>query len=293
MNANVVWDCRCVLGEGAVWHEADQTLYFVDIKRPAVHAYTPRTDNRRSWAMEEKIGWLVPRREGGWVAGFQTGVALLWLDNAPRVQWMHRLQAADSPLRLNDAKADASGCLWFGTMNNDDETRPEGRLYRLDPDHTLAVVDDGYCVTNGPCLSLDGRTLYHTDSVARTIYAYDIGPGRALSNKRAWKRIEGSEAEEGYPDGMCTDADGHLWVARWGAGCVTRLDGRGRETLRVRTGAPRTTNCCFGGPDLTDLYITSARIGLDDAALAQAPASGALLVAPAAGRGMLPHAFAG
>src|SRR5262245_59504056 len=293
MNATVVWDARCMLGEGVVWHQAEQMLYFVDIKNPADHCYSPASGAHRSWTMSEMIGWLVPRRSGGWIAGFKSGVASLMLDREPRVQWLHRLHDADSPLRLNDAKADAAGYLWFGTMNNEHEERPEGRLYRLDPDGALHVMADGYAVTNGPFFSPDGRTLYHTDSVQRTIYAFDVSADRALTNKRVWKRLQGTEDAEGYPDGMCTDSEGFVWVARWAAGCVTRLDPQGNEVMRIATGAPRTTNCCFGGSDLTDLYITSARIGLEPDALRAAPASGALLVARGAGRGFAPHAFGG
>ncbi|HMF29509.1 MAG TPA: SMP-30/gluconolactonase/LRE family protein [Candidatus Cybelea sp.] len=295
MNAEVVWDARCTLGEGVFWHQAEQKVYFVDIKNPAVHAFTPATGARQSWNMPEMIGWLVPRRSGGWIAGLKSGVAYLTLDGtgAPRVQWLHRLHDPDSPLRLNDAKADAAGYLWFGTMNNEHEERPEGRLYRLDPDGALHVMDDGYAVTNGPCFSPDGRTLYHTDSVQRTIYAFDVSADRTLSNKRVWKRLQGAEAAEGYPDGMCIDSEGFVWVARWAAGCVTRLDAQGNEVMRINTNAPRTTNCCFGGAALSDLYITSARVGLDEDALLAAPASGSLLVARRVARGTAPHAFGG
>jgi D-xylonolactonase len=293
MNATVVWDARCTLGEGVVWHAAGQTLYFVDIKNPAVHAYAPASGAQRSWTMPEMIGWLVPRRSGGWIAGFKSGVAALTLDDTPRLQWLHRLHDADSPLRLNDAKADPFGCLWFGTMNNADEQRPDGCLYRLDPDGSLHIMDTGYSVTNGPCFSPDGCTLYHTDSGRRTIYAFDVAVDRTISNKRVWKRLEGTTETEGYPDGMCTDSEGFLWVARWAAGCVTRLDREGNEVLRITTGAPRTTNCCFGGLGLADLYITSASIGLDPDALRAAPNSGALFVVRGVGRGFAPHAFGG
>lgn len=286
-----VWDAQCLLGEGCLWDEPRQRLLFVDIKQPAVLAWTPSTGRQQRWPMPEKIGWLVPRARGGWAVGLARGVAWLhWPDGTdeagpPQLDWIHRLHAPDSPMRLNDAKADASGRLWFGTMNNQDEQRPEGVLYRLDTDGSLHCVDEGYGVTNGPTLSLDGRTLYHTDSAARCIYAFDVDAAGGLHRKRVWKRIDGSESDEGYPDGMCTDAEDHLWVARWGAGCVTRLDPDGHEVSRLRTGAPRTTNCAFGGPDYRDLFITSAHIGLDAAARAAAPLSGGLFLAQGAGRG--------
>jgi sugar lactone lactonase YvrE len=297
--AECLWTPPCELGEGCVWDGAGQRLLFVDILQPALLAWTPASSERRRWAMPEMIGWLVPRARGGWVAGLASGVAALdWdaaaaPDAAPRLTWLHRLHAPGSPLRLNDAKADARGRLWFGSMNHLDHSRPDGCLYRLDTDGTLEVVDDGYGVSNGPTFSLDGRTLFHTDTVARCIYAFDVDAAGRLQRKRVWKRIEGPDTAEGHPDGMCTDAEDHLWVARWGAGCVTRLDPDGREAARVRTGAPHTTNCAFGGPDLADLYITSARVELDAAALAAAPRSGSLFVARGAGRGLAPGVFGG
>ena len=294
-----VWDARCVLGEGCVWDAPLQRLLFVDIKQPTVLALTPATGRRQRWPVPEKIGWLVPRERGGWVAGLASGVACLDWNHpsddtaAPTLTWLHHLHEPGSPMRLNDAKADSQGRLWFGTMNNRDERQAVGRFYRLDPDHTLHLVDEGYHVPNGPTFSRDGSTLFHTDSVERCIVAFDVDAGGELHRKRVWKRIEGSDAEEGYPDGMCTDAEDHLWVARWGAGCVTRLDPDGRETMRLHTGAPRTTNCAFGGPALSDLYITSACVGLDAAGLAAAPLSGGLFVARGAGRGAAPGVWRG
>lgn len=302
MPAQLAWDARCTLGEGCVWDAVRRRLLFVDIKQPAVLAYTPATGARQRWAMPDKLGWLVRRESGGWLAGFASGVALLrWADDeidtaadtAPQLTWLHRLHEPGSPMRLNDAKADAQGRLWFGTMNNEAESEPHGRFYRLDTDGSLHQVDDGYAVTNGPTFSLDGRTLFHTDSVARTIYAFDVAPDGSLQRKRVWKKIEGAESTEGYPDGMCTDAQDHLWVARWGAGCVTRLDPEGTEVSRLHTGAPHTSNCCFGGAGYTELYITSARVGLDEAALAAAPGSGALFVAREAGQGRAANAWRG
>lgn len=310
MPAQLAWDARCTLGEGCVWDAARQRLLFVDIKQPAVLAWTPATGRQQRWAMPDKIGWLVPRESGGWLAGFASGVALLrWADDErdgeihaegegaadtpAQLTWLHRLHEPGSPMRLNDAKADAQGRLWFGTMNNLAESETHGRLYRLDTDGSLHQVDEGYAVTNGPTFSHDGRTLFHTDSVARTIYAFDVAADGNLSAKRVWKKVEGPESTEGYPDGMCTDAEDHLWVARWGAGCVTRLDPDGMEVSRLHTGAPHTTNCCFGGAGYSELYITSARVGLDDAALAAAPHSGALFVARGAGQGRAAAAWRG
>jgi D-xylonolactonase len=297
LRAASVWNAHCLLGEGCLWDADRERLLFVDIKRPAIMAWTPSTGRRQHWPMPEMIGWLVPRARGGWIAGLASGVAWLVLDEEgatqPTLHWLHRLHDPDSPMRLNDAKADAQGRLWFGTMNNLDEHRRDGRLYRLDVDGTLHQVDEGYAVANGPTFSIDGRTLFHTDSVERCIYAFDVAADGSLQRKRVWLRVDGGYGENGFPDGMCTDGEDHLWVARWGAGCVTRLDPEGREVTRISTGAPLTTNCTFGGPALQDLYITSASVGLDEAARSTAPRSGALFVVPGAGSGLAPGIWRG
>ena len=294
--ATLLWDCRCRLGEGAVWNEADASIYFVDIKGREVLALTPATGRELRWQMPQLIGWLVPRRSGGWLAGFQRGVVALELgaDGEASFEPLHLLHDEASPMRLNDAKADAAGRLWFGSMNAEDETLPHGVFYRLAAASEATVpeaVDRGYAVTDGPTFSVDGRTLFHTDSGARTIYAFDVdaeGSG-ALSNKRIWVRFGD---DEGWPDGMTTDAEGCVWVAHWRGARVTRRDDAGRVIGRIDVPAPQVTNVAFGGDGYTDLFITTARIGLDAMALAAAPLAGGLFVARGAGRGMAPGSCA-
>ena len=237
------------------------------------------------------------RTPGTWLAGLQGGVARLRLDDGAEevsdLAWLHRLHDEASPMRLNDAKADAAGRLWFGTMDGEDEERPVGRLLRLSPgDAAPVAVDEGYRVTNGPTFSLDGRTMYHTDSAARTVYAFDVDAEGRPSNRRVWLQVEGDPAENGYPDGMTTDAEGRLWIARWGAGCVVQHAPDGRELRRVMTGAPHTTNVAFGGPGLHDLYITTARKNLADE-VADRSRSGALFVLAGAGTGRAPFRWGG
>jgi xylono-1,5-lactonase len=193
-------------------------------------------------------------------------------------------------VRLNDAKADARGRLWFGSMDGSDETRPAGRLYRLDTDGSLSVVDEGYCVTNGPTFSPDGRTLYHTDSALRRVYAFDLDDAGRLSRKRVW--LEFAD-DEGYPDGMTTDALGRVWIAHWGGARVTCRDpGDGRVLQTIALPVPQVTNVCFGGPGLRDLFVSSARRGLEGEALALAPLSGGLFRVAEVGQGLVVNAAA-
>ena len=289
MQTELVWDCGCQLGEGALWNAADASLYFVDIHGREVLAFTPATGAKRRWAVPQKIGWIVPRSNGGWIAGFQQGIAALTLEPHVAVEWLHVLHEADTPMRLNDAKADAAGRLWFGSMHVD-EVEPVGRFYRWVHGSAPAVVDEGYVVTNGPAFSPDGRTLYHTDSAAATIYAFDLSADSALSRKRSFAEFG---PYQGYPDGMATDVAGHVWVAHWAGSRVTERDAAGHVLKTLVVPAPHVTNAAFGGPALTDLYITTARHKLTDSALAQSPLSGGLFVARGVGPGRPPGVFAG
>jgi xylono-1,5-lactonase len=169
-----VWPLGCRLGEGVVWDAAKQSMFFVDIKGMAVHAYTPAKNAQRSWPMPEMIGWLVPRASGDWVAGFKSGVAALKLGQPSKIDWLHRLHKPGSPMRLNDAKADAQGRLWFGTMNGEDESQPVGVFHRLGADGQLSTQDRGYCVTTArpsaptaaPCSTPTARCARSTRSMS-------------------------------------------------------------------------------------------------------------------------------
>ena len=153
MSASVecVWSLACRLGEGLVWDEAKQSIFFVDIQGLAVHAWTPAKNAQRSWPMHEMIGWLVPRASGDWVAGFKIGVAALKLGKHSKIDWLHRLHKPNSPMRLNDAKADVQGRLWFGTMNGEDESQPVGQFHRLGADVAQLALylaaEDSHMVT--------------------------------------------------------------------------------------------------------------------------------------------------
>lgn len=291
MRAELAWDAGCKLGEGIVWNADDASVYFVDVTGQEVLAYTPAGGTTRRWPVPQKLGWVLPRCAGGWVAGFAEGPHALQLEPAVVATPLHRLHEPGSPMRLNDAKVDARGRLWFGTLNHGQEDRPDGRFYRWTPGGAPVEVDAGWQVTNGPAFSRDGRTLWHTDSVRATVFAYDLADDGSVSNRRAWLRFGDGE---GFPDGMTTDADGHLWIAHWAGGCVTQRDPHdGRVLRRIALPVPNVTNVAFGGPDLADLYVTTARAGLSPAARAAAPLSGGLFVVRGAGRGRLPDRFAG
>ena len=266
-----VWPAEAILGESVLWHSAQQCVYWVDIKRPAVHAYDPVSGKRSTWPMPEPIGCIAPRRVGGFIAGLKSGLALLDLDT-DGISPVANPEPDCPGNRFNDGKCDDRGRFWAGTMD-DAVVSPSGWLYRLDPNGRCQAMDGPYVCTNGPAFAPGFRTLYHTDTIGRTIYAFDLSREGMLSHRRVFARFG---PDDGYPDGMTTDRDGFVWVAHWGGWRVTRFAADGRIDSTIRLPVAQVTNCAFGGSDLGTLYITSAREGLDAAALARQPLAGGL-----------------
>ncbi len=296
LEARVLVDSACQLGEGVLWDAAGGRVLWVDILARRLHGLALAGGQGLDVELPQPCGWVLPcRTEGAWLLGLQEGFARLAPGNgaaAGRLSWMARPHASPSPLRLNDAKADRTGAVWAGSMNHEDTSQPQGVLYRLAPDGRLSVHDTGYHVANGPAISPDQRLMLHTDSVLRTIYAFDLDvEAGTVTNKRVWLRFDD---DEGHPDGMCFDAEGCLWVAHWDGARITRRDPHGRVMRRVDLPAARITNVCFGGPGLDRLFVTSARVGLDAEALARQPHAGALFEVDSQGvRGLPAHGWGG
>lgn len=277
------WPLGAELGEGPLWDEAGQRLYFVDIKQGRVHALQPASGERRSWQLPGYVCWLVARRDGdGFVAGIGSDIVRLWLEPELRIVPLAPAQLAPG-VRLNDAKADADGRIWAGTMHNTDYSRADGELLRLDGDGALVVHDQGYHICNGPAFSADGATMYHTDSFLGRVYAYRDG------QRTLWRQFDAPG--EGSPDGMTVDADGCLWIAQWGGGRVCRYapDATLLGTIRVPVSQP--SSCTFGGAGMKTLFITTAREGLTAAQLGKEPLAGALFSVELPVGGMAPARY--
>ena len=262
-----VWPVQAVLGEGPVWWDA--ALWFTDIKQNRIHRFDP-AGGTRSWNAPSPVGFIVPLADGHFLAGAKTG--LYDFDPVTGLFALIRKVEPDLPgNRLNDGAVDTDGRLWFGSMD-DGESTPTGRLYCLEGD-MLAVGDSGYVITNGPAFSPDGRILYHTDTLKKLIYAFDRGEGRALSNRRVFVRVEEGA---GYPDGPVVDAEGCLWTGLFGGFAVRRYSPGGELLSHIPFPVANVTKIAFGGADLRTVYATTARKGLDAAALAAQPLAGGL-----------------
>ncbi len=259
-------DIRAILGEGPVWH--DGQLIWVDIEAGKVHA------GERVHDVGERVGCAWPCAEGNrLVCGLQSGLAFLDLGSG-RLKAIADPEKALPTTRFNDGKCDPRGRFWAGTMDMD-EKLPLGSLYMLDADRKLTRQWGDISVANGLAWDADGRTFYYIDSPTREVAAFDYDAETGgLSDRRVAIPIPDGE---GFPDGMTIDAEGKLWIALWGGWGVVRYDPRSGERLgKIDLPVEKVTSCTFGGADLDELYVTSARIDLDEAALEQQPLAGAV-----------------
>ncbi len=277
------------LAEGPFWSVAEQRLYWVDILSPSVHRFDPASGINETCQLSRLVSSVIGRRAGGLIVTTTDGVEDLDFETGQLVTRVDP-EALQPENRFNDAKCDANGRLWAGTMSLD-ATRQSGALYRIGPDHAWKRMDQPFTVANGLDWSPDGRTLYFTDSSAGAIYAYAFEPGQGtLGERRIFARID---ASDGRPDGLTVDAEGCVWSALWDGWCVRRFDPQGRVMRDLRVPVPRPTSVAFGGVDLATLYITSARVRVPARILAEAPFSGGILAAHVDVTGRAPHLFGG
>jgi D-xylonolactonase len=282
-----VWPLGAVLGEGPLWSAAEQALWFVDIKGPSIHRFHPASGAQRSWSAPARVGFLALTRDGGMIAGLKTGLHRFNPDTG-NFTLLHVVEPHAPNNRLNDGFVDSEGFLWFGSMD-DTEEEPSGALYQLG-DVGCIRRDPGYIVTNGPAESPDGRTLYHTDTLAGIIYAFDRARNGQLSNKRVFVRIP---AGSGYPDGPIVDAEGCLWTGLFGGWALNRYSPEGKLLDEIRLPCSAVTKAAFAGDDLRTLYITTAHVALSPEERRQQPLAGGLFRArvsvPGLPQGIVSH----
>jgi D-xylonolactonase len=273
-----IWPLGAELGEGPVWWAG--ALWFTDIKKQRLYRCDGDGNARQGWEAPSQVGFIAPLQSGHLLAGAKTG--LHDFDPASGSFSLPRTVEPDRPgNRLNDGAVDARGRLWFGSMD-DAEHDASGQLYRLDCGG-LHVMDTGYVITNGPAFSPDGRILYHTDTLKNVIYAFDADENGGLRNRRVFITIEEGA---GWPDGSAVDAEGCLWTGLFGGWGVHRYSPQGVLVAQIRFPVANVTKICFGGPQLKTVYATTARKGLDAAALAKQPLAAAVFRFESAVSGM-------
>lgn len=267
-----VLSAQNILGEGPLWNVEEQRLYWVDIYHKSFSRFTPSDGSYETIDVGVPIGVLAFRASGGLVMATKRGFAL-WDEGTRELTYLYEPEMKLPGLRFNDGAVDVGGRFWAGTMNDaSDSNGTEGTLYRLDPDGSVHEMEHALGTPNGIGWSLDQATMYFTDSVPRIIYAYDYDAATGdISNRRPFIKVP---KETGTPDGLTVDNEGYIWSACWDGAKLVRYAPDGSVDSVIEVPAQRPTSCVFAGPNLDELYITSASTGLSSELRQKYPLSG-------------------
>jgi D-xylonolactonase len=251
MDPKIVADYQCVTGEGPLWHPQEQRVYWVDIPTGRMFRYDPMTGQHEQCYNGDVIGGFTIQANGDLLLFMARGAIKIWREGSLTNVVDEIPDEADS--RFNDVIADPAGRVFCGTMSTPQRM---GKLYRLDTDGSIRPVVDEVGTSNGMGFTADRKSMYYTDSRAREIYLYDYDEASGeISNRRLFVK---TPDDEGVPDGMTVDAEGYVWGARWDGGCMVRYAPDGTEERRVLFPAKKVSSVTFGGPDYTDMYVTTA-----------------------------------
>ena len=278
----LVIDQHQSLAEGPVWDPAEGVLWWIDILERQIHRFDPSTRHDEEWEIAGTPGAIALRRGGGLVVCTEEGLAAFHPERplANRLEPLHPLERDITANRANDAKCDRRGRFWIGTMAVD-FTPEAGALYRMDPDGRTQPMIPRATIPNGMAWSSDDSTFYYADSMAFDVKAFDFdAPSGDLRNARVHVRFQG---QEGGPDGLTIDREDCLWVTHFASGPgsrsavpggVFRFDRTGRKRLSLELPVTYVTSVCFGGEDLSELYITTGRNDVPEADLVHEPHAG-------------------
>lgn len=271
MRAHLLFDAKAALGEGPAWHAKSQTLYWVDILGRRVYAGAEVVAQ-----LEQFIGCIAPRPNGNLLLALSDGGGRSSFSDFRIDSRQQTLLASVSEApanRFNDGKCDPAGRFLAGSMDMK-EKDPTGALYSFDG-RKIVKLFGGATISNGLAWSPDYKTFYYIDTPTRRVQAfdYDLAAGQ-IANPRVAIHIP---APLGWPDGMTSDADGNLWIALWGGAQVAKWNPNTGQLLeQIPIPALQTSSCVFGGKDMNELYVTSARVGMSETDLQKYPLSGGL-----------------
>ena len=262
------------LGEGPVWDSVRKTICWADIINGEIHELDPSTKSHSIIQVNEMVGSFSIRSNGDFVAALQHGFSFINRKSGDKI-FIGDPESGQPENRFNDGKCDPAGRFWAGSMSFN-TTDASGHLYLLDQNLVIHNKINGITISNGLDWSLDKKTFYYIDTPTFQVDAFDYDNATGeITNRRKAISIP---REEGFPDGMCIDMEGMLWIAHWGGWQITRWDpGSGEKLLSIKLPVSQVTSLCFGGAQLKDIYITSAREGLSEEDLEKEPLAGSLL----------------
>lgn len=291
MEAELVLDAKATLGEGSLWDWKSGKLIWIDILGQKLHRYDPADGTDECYELDQPIGTAVPRRGGEIVVALHDGIYAYNLESGAK-SLLSDVEADRPENRFNDGKCDPAGRFWIGTVSYDCDVPGAGSLYRIGKDLQAVKMLEKLTIANGICWASKKNEMYYIDSPTREIWRFDYEPESGDIGAKAV--VATIPEDQGVPDGMTIDADDNLWVAQFGGGRVSCFSTATGEKLdEVLLPASNVTSCAFGGEGLDTLYITTARVALDEEALKHQPLAGGLFMAGPGVRGVKANFFEG
>ena len=291
MNTSIlpVCDHPSILGEGPVWDPEKQAILWVDIVSCCIHEYNTGRASLHTIPTVSMPGAIALRENGHLVAALQNGFAFINRFTGQQ-HLIHDPEVHIPTNRFNDGKCDPFGRFWAGSMSLN-EKDPSGSMYMLDSHLQPKAMFKGATISNGLCWTPDCRNMYYIDTPTLRVDRFDVVPESGqLSNRTTVIQIA---EKDGFPDGMTMDAEGMLWIAHWGGWQITRWNPQtGEQLTSIHLPASQITSLCFGGEKLDEIYVTSARRGLNEVQLSEEPWAGCTFLIRNSGFTGLPaHTF--
>jgi D-xylonolactonase len=285
MQPEMIADYACQTGEKPVWHPLERRLYWTDIPAGRLYRYDPASGQHEQVYQGRPVGGFTVQADGSLLLFQDRGTVVTWRDGRVERTIIDEVPA-DRNTRFNDVAADPEGRVFCGTISEKDSAGKilrHARLYLLQRDGSLTQLLDNVITSNGIGFTPDERSMYYTDTGVRTIWRFDYDRATgSISNQQPFVRVPEDE-QEGKPDGLTMDSQGRVWSARWGGGCVVCYSPDGHEQQRIRLPTGQVSCPTFGGPELAELYITTAG-GHDKPK--HGPLAGALFRVPGVARGV-------
>jgi len=287
MQAVHVFPSQNILGEGPLWNAKEQAVYWVDIEGKKIQRYMPATEYYEAFDVPIRVGMIAFRQKGGLVCGTENGF-YFWEIGAKEMEFITHPEKGKQEARFNDGKVDRRGRLWAGTMT---AKGASSALYRLDPDLKIRKMLTKITISNGIGWSPDTKTMYYADSNRFVINAFDFDDqSGTISNQRPFLQLDG---DNGVPDGLTVDSEGHVWCAIYDGWKVMRYAPTGEVTAQIRMPVSKPSSCIFGGENFDELYITTIADGLTTEEKENEPMAGDLFMVKTDTKGIPESFFAG
>jgi len=289
-----VFSAECVpntkgdLGEGLLWDERNETIMWVDAFVKIINTWNPATKTLIERKYDSLVTSIAKRESGGYVVA--AGLKLIVLNENLDVIGTSPLEMPNENVRTNDGNVDINGNYWVGCFANDAKPK-QGNLRRISPNFDSKVFLKDITIANGMDWSPDNKICYYIDTPTKKVSRFNFN----IETSELDGELEAIDVSKysGAPDGMCVDSLGNLWVAFWGGGCVRSFSPSGELLAQVDVPATLVTNCAFGGPDLSTLYITCAIPSYEGFVKGEEPLAGSLFKAEVGVQGRLQNNFAG